>query len=169
VASRPGLLNTAHRAASVAGTPMIAPSLIWWMALWTQPEVFLITALGHLVSRGIAGMPLHRKPRVIRHGPAWAKLVVLAYTVRADCVTFINCQTVNLGLPFMLPAAFVNAAWAPQPDLLCALVREISRHLALVAGWVPHSLDGLVGGVCQSLLPLVVEPCAFDRICKYQG
>jgi hypothetical protein len=69
----------------------------------------------------------------------------------------------------MLPAAFVDAAWAPQPDFLCALVREISRHLALVAGWVPHSLDELVGGVCQRLLPLAVEPRACDKICKCYG
>jgi hypothetical protein len=139
------------------------------MALWTLPDILIFTALDHLIGRGIAGMPFHRKPGVIRHGPAWAKLVYLAYTVRADCVTFIICQSVNLGLPFMLPATFVNAAWAPQPDLLCAPVREISRHLAMVANWVPHSLNELVGGVCQRLLPLVVEPCAYDRICKYQG
>jgi hypothetical protein len=67
----------------------------------------------------------------------------------------------------MLPATFMNAAWAPQPDPLCALVREISRHLAQVVGWVPHFLDELVGGVCQRFLPLVVEPHACDRRSKY--
>jgi hypothetical protein len=131
------------------------------------PEILFVTASGHLVGRGIAGMPLHRKPGVIFHGPAWAKLEYLAYTERADCVA--SCQICNTGLPFMLPAAFVDAAWAPQPDPLCALVREISRHLALVTGWVPHSLDGLVGGVCQRPLPLAVEPRACDRICKCYG
>jgi hypothetical protein len=139
------------------------------MALWTQPEVFLITALGHLVCRGIAGMPLLRKPRVIRHGSAWAEFASIRVAVRADCVAPIFCQMVNTGLPVMLPAAFVDAARAPQPDFLCALVREISRHLALVAGWVPHSLDELVRGVCQRLLPLAVEPRACDKICKCYG
>jgi hypothetical protein len=114
-------------------------------------------------------MPLHRKPGVILHGPAWAELLSHAYTVRADYEPPPPCQIFNTGLPVMLPAAFVDAAWAPQPDLFMAPNGEFSRHLAEVAGWVPHSLDELVGGVCQRLLPLAVEPRAYDRICKCYG
>jgi hypothetical protein len=167
VASRPGLLNTAHRAPSVLGTPSLAPSLVWGMALWTQPEILFITALGHLVGREIAGVPFLRKSGVIFHGPAWAKLVVLAYTVGADYVFSAACQIFNTGLPFMLPATIMNAAWAPQPDPLFAPVREVSRHLARIAGWVPRFLDELVGGVCQRFLPLVVDPHTCDRRSKY--
>jgi hypothetical protein len=65
----------------------------------------------------------------------------------------------------MLPAAFMDTAWAPQPDLLTAPVREASRHLALVEGWVPHVLDELVVGMSQRFLPLVVESLACYRIC----
>jgi hypothetical protein len=81
-------------------------------------------------------------------------------------VASMPCQVVDKRLPFVLPAAFMDAAWAPQPDLLTALVREVSRHLALVEGWVPHVLDELEVGVCQRFLPLVVEPLACYRICK---
>jgi hypothetical protein len=125
-----------------------------------------MAALGHLVGRGVAGMPLLRKPRVILHGPAWAKLIVLAYTVWADSVASTSCQSVNPGLPFMLPAAIMNAAWAPQPHPLMALVGKTTRRLAQVALWVPQALDELVFGVCQRFLPLVVEPRACDKICK---
>jgi hypothetical protein len=112
-------------------------------------------------------MPLFRKPTVTLHGPAWAKLLG-AYTVRADCVASISCQIGYPGLPFMLPAAFMSAAWAPQPDPLIALVGKITRF-AQVARWMPHVLDKLVIGVCQRFLPLVVEPRACDRICKCYG
>jgi hypothetical protein len=107
------LLSTAHRAASIVGTPMIACSLVWWMALYTNPEVLFSTALGHLLGRGVAGMPLLREPRVIRHGSAWAKFASHRVAVGADYPTFMSGQFVNPGLPFMLPAAFMNAAWAP--------------------------------------------------------
>jgi hypothetical protein len=111
-------------------------------------------------------MPLLRKSRVTLHGPAWAKLLVLAYTVWADCVASMACQSVNPGLPFMLPAAFMNAAWAPQPDPLMALVGKITRRLAQVTRWVPQALEELVFGVCQRFLPLVIEPRACDKISK---
>jgi hypothetical protein len=169
VASRSRLLNAAHRAAGIVGTPISAASLVWWMTLWTRPDVFFEAALGHLISRGVAGMPLLPKPWVIRHGSARTETAKPTVTVGADCVASMLCQILNPGLPFMLPAAFMDAAWAPQPDLLIALVREVSRHLALVEGWVPHVLDELVVGVCQRFLPLVVEPLACDRICKCYG
>jgi hypothetical protein len=69
----------------------------------------------------------------------------------------------------MLPAAFLDASWAPQPDSLAALVSEISRHLALVKGWVPQIMDELVGGVVQRLLLIVVESHACQRHCKYHS
>jgi hypothetical protein len=77
-------------------------------------------------------------------------------------VASASCQVTNAGLPFMLPAAFMDAAWAPQPDPLMALVGEISRHFAKVVGWVPHALDDLVVGVCQRLPPLVVKSYTCD-------
>jgi hypothetical protein len=52
------LLESARRAASVLGEPTRAPSLVWWMALWTNPENLCPAAFGHLVSRGVAVMPL---------------------------------------------------------------------------------------------------------------
>jgi hypothetical protein len=128
-----------------------------------------MAALGHLVGRGIAGMPLLREPRVIRHGSAWAKFAKLRVAVGANYEASIICQSVNPGLPFMLPAAIMNAAWAPQPDPLIALVGKITRRLAQVARWVPQALDELVFGVCQRFLPLVVESCACHRICKCYG
>jgi hypothetical protein len=139
------------------------------MSLWTQPENLSPTALGHLIGRGIAGMPLLPKPRVILHGSARTETAKPAVTVGADCVASMLCQLVNPGLPFMLPAAFMNAAWAPQPDPLMALVGKTTRRLAQVARWVPHSLDDLVFRVCQRFLPLVVEPLACNRICKCSG
>jgi hypothetical protein len=78
-------------------------------------------------------MALFRKPTVNLYGPAWAKLPG-AYTVRADCVASIFCQVGYPGLLFMLPAAFMNAAWAPQPDPLMALVGKITRRLAKSPG-----------------------------------
>jgi hypothetical protein len=64
----------------------------------------------------------------------------------------------------MVPAAFMNAAWAPQPYLSTALVGEFSRHLAQVEGCVPNDLDMLAIRVCQRLLPLVVKSYDCDRI-----
>jgi hypothetical protein len=167
VASRSGFLSTTHRAAGIGGTPISAGSLIWWMSLCTQPEILLITAFGHLVGRGIAGVPLLRKPGVIRHGAAGTETATPTSTVGADHVASILCQIVNTGLPLMLPATIMDAAFALQPDPLYALVREVGRHLAQVAGWVPHFLDELVRGVCQCFLPHVVEPHACDRRSKY--
>jgi hypothetical protein len=112
-------------------------------------------------------MPLLRKPRVTLHGPAWAESAKSTVTVGADYPASMLCQSGYLGLPFMVPAAIMDAAWAPQPDPLIALVSTISRHLAQVAGWVPQSLDEMVFGVCQRFLPLAVEPPACNRRSKY--
>jgi len=171
VAICPGLLNTAQRAASVGDTPITAGSLVWWMAFWTHPEIlFQSSASGHLVGRGIAGMPLLQKPRVILHGPARTETARPTVTGGADYVTSVACQRVHPGLPFMVPAAFMDAAWASQPDPLHALVGEVSRHLAQVESWVPHALDEVVVGVCQRRLPLVVEPHTCDKCAdKHSG
>jgi len=63
----------------------------------------------------------------------------------------------------MVPAASVDAAWAPQPNPFIALVGEVSRNLAQVERGVPHAVDELVIGVCQRFLPLVIEPHTCDR------
>jgi hypothetical protein len=67
----------------------------------------------------------------------------------------------------MMPAAFMNAACAPQPHPLMTLVGEITRHLAQVEGWVPHIMDELIIGVCQRFLPLVVKAHACDKRSEY--
>jgi hypothetical protein len=139
------------------------------MTLWTRADALFFAALGHLISRGIAGMPLLPKPRVILHGSARTETAKPTVTVGAAYVASMFCQIVDPGLPFMLPAAFMDAAWAPQPDLLMALVREVSRHLAWIEGWVPHALYELVVGMSQRFIPLLVEPLACNRICKCYG
>jgi len=91
-------------------TPVTAGSLVWWMALWTHPEKLFVTSFGHLDGRGVAGMPLLRKPRVILHGPARTETARPTVTVGADYVTSVLCQHIHPGLPFMVPAAFMDAA-----------------------------------------------------------
>jgi len=60
----------------------------------------------------------------------------------------------------MVPAAFMNAAWAVQADLLTAFVGEIGWQLAQVEGGVPHVLDGLVVRVRQGLMSLSIKSYA---------
>jgi len=104
-------------------------------------------------------VPLSEQPGVIRHGPTGAELFC-TYALWADCVAPSPCQGFNPGLPLMVPAAFMNAAWAAQPDLLTASMGEICRHLAQVAGGVPHALNDLVVRVCHSFLPPFTVPYA---------
>jgi len=59
-------------------------------------------------------------------------------------VASILCQGVTPGLPLMDPAAFMDAAWAAQPDLLIAFMGEFGRQLSQVEGGVPHALNQLV-------------------------
>jgi len=80
------------------------------MALSTHPEIPFTTTLGHLVGRGVAGMPLFRKPRVILHGPARTETAPSTVTVWADYAASIACQHFNPGLPFMVPATVMDAA-----------------------------------------------------------
>jgi len=80
-------------------------------------------------------------------------------------VASILCQEVNPGLPLMVSAAIMDAAWAAQPDLLTAFVGKIGGQLAQVEGGMPHALDASVVWVCQRLLPFVVEAYA----CHTQG
>jgi len=60
----------------------------------------------------------------------------------------------------MVPAAFMNAAWAVHADLLTAFVGEIGWQLAQVEGEVPHALDDLVVRVRQGLLSLSIATYA---------
>jgi hypothetical protein len=67
----------------------------------------------------------------------------------------------------MMPAAFMNTAWAPQPHPLMTPVGEITRLLVQVESWVPQALDVLVVGMSQRFLPLAVERHACDRRSEY--
>jgi hypothetical protein len=73
------------------------------MALWTQPDNLFTTALGHLVGRGIAGVPFPRKSGVIFHGAARTETTTPTSTVEADYVSSVTYQICDTGLPFMLP------------------------------------------------------------------
>jgi hypothetical protein len=64
----------------------MAASRAWGMALWTQPDNLLTTALGHLVGRGIAGVPFLQKSGVIFHGAARTETATPTSTVGADYV-----------------------------------------------------------------------------------
>jgi hypothetical protein len=67
---------------------------------------FFVTVFG----RGVAGMPLPRKPRVILHGSARTETGSPRVTVGAGNVASTLCQIVNPGLPCMVLAAFMGAA-----------------------------------------------------------
>lgn len=43
---------------------------------------------------------------------AQAETITLASTVGADYLASPPCERINLGLPLMMPAAFMDAAWA---------------------------------------------------------
>jgi len=76
---------------------------------------------------------------------------------------------VSPSLPLMVPAAFMNAAWAAQPDFLITLIGEICRHLALVMGWVPHSLNELVIRMRKRFLALLIEAYACNTSMNLRG
>jgi len=139
----------------------VAGSLVWRVALWTQPQKPFATAFGHLGGRWIAEVPLPGHPGVILHRPTGAEPFHLAFAVWADyIVTSLICQVTYPGLPLMVPAAFMNAAWAAQADSLIAFVGEIGWHLAQIEGGVPHALNGLVVRVRQALLSLSIKSYA---------
>jgi hypothetical protein len=60
----------------------------------------------------------------------------------------VECQGMDPSLPFVVPAAFVSAAWAAQPDGLVASVGVVARQLAQVLGWMPPGLDEVVLRMC---------------------
>jgi len=63
----------------------------------------------------------------------------------------------------MVPAAFMDTAWAAQPDSLIASMGEVGGQLAQVEGGVPHVLDVHIIWVCQRFLPRVVESYASTK------
>jgi len=162
VVRHPASFRATLRAASVMGTPTSTGSLVWWMALQAHPQMLLVTAFGHLAGRGIAGMPLLEKPVVIGHGTADTEATTPPPAV-ADWAAFVFFPTRQISgcsFPLMVPAAFVDAAWAAQPDRLIPSICGIGRQLAKILNWVPLALDEAVVGVCQRFLPLVVEAYA---------
>jgi len=87
-------------------------------------------------------VPLTTNPGLIGHGLALAEGALSpALTVGADSFGSRFCQVGNPGLPLMVPAASMDAAWAAQPDLLCTFMGEVGRQLAQVEGGVPKVLD----------------------------
>lgn len=111
-------------------------------------------------------MPFLGQLWVFGHRPALTKFNAtpsLAVAEGASKVAFPNCQVANYGLPLMVPATFMDTAWALQPDLLVALVGEVSRQLAQIEGRVPHALDDVVVGVRQHFLSLGIETFSCDE------
>jgi len=85
------------------------------------------------MGREVAVMPLLGQPEVIGHGAALEGITHAADdTVGADYVTFNSCQVGNPGLPLMVPAASMDAAWAAQSDPLMVSMSKISRQLAQI-------------------------------------
>jgi len=151
------VLSPTLRAASVDGTPVIAGSLVWWMALQTHPLVFCFATSWSLDGRGVAGMPFPVKHGVFSHRLALTEITPSpAFARGAYNVTSILCQEMNSGLPLMVPATSMVAAWAAQPDPFIALVGKTGWQFAQVLGWVPHALNQLVVRVRQRLLALVI-------------
>jgi len=105
-------------------------------------------------------VPLPEKPRVAFHGPALTETPIPTGAIGANNMASSLCQQVNPGLPLMLPATFMNAARAAQPDFLTARMGKISRQLAQVEGGMPHALDDVVVWVRQCFLPLVIASYA---------
>jgi len=69
----------------------------------------------------------------------------------------------NPGLPLVVPAASVEAAWAAQQDNSFALVGEVCRHSALVVAWGPHALYQVVIWVRQRFLALIIVAYACNN------
>jgi hypothetical protein len=63
-------------------------------------------------------------------------------------VASVYCQASNPSRPFVVPAAFVSAAWAPQPDGLGAFVGIVAGQLAQVLGRMPPGLDEVALRMC---------------------
>jgi len=65
VTSRLGFLDPTYRASSVVAAPIVAASLVDWMALLTFPQVMSVTVPGHLVGRWVAWVPVTTNPGLI--------------------------------------------------------------------------------------------------------
>jgi len=118
-------------------------------------------------------MPVLEKPGLILHRLAGTEAATFAFAVGANYVASVLCQERNFGLPLMVPAALMNAAWAAQPDLLAAFVGEIGRQLAQIEGRMPHALDHLVVRVRQRFLAPLVDTYAYtecaDKLVMMRG
>jgi len=128
------------------------------MTLRTHPKVLRFAAFGHLGrGGGVVRVPLFRQPGVFGHGLALAKAAAFAFTAGADFAATRLGQVTNLGLPLVVPAAAVEAAWAPQPHPFLAPAGEVRRLVAQVEVWVPPGLDEAVLRVGQGLLAFGIE------------
>jgi len=140
------------------GRPVVARSLIRRMTLRTHPKVLRFAAFGHLGrGGGVVRVPLFRQPGVFGHGLALAKAAAFAFTAGADFAATRLGQVTNLGLPLVVPAAAVEAAWAPQPHPFLAPAGEVRRLVAQVEVWVPPGLDEVVIQVGKGLFALGVQ------------
>jgi len=92
------------------GTPIGTGSFVWAMALRTKPQKLFLSAFGHFAGRGIVGMPFHGEPWVFSHRLTLTEIATFAFAVGADHVTSTPRQVVNNSLPFMVPAALMEAA-----------------------------------------------------------
>ena len=80
-------------------------------------------------------------------------------TAGTDKVTPLPCEALHHSFPFVVLSASMLAAWAAQPDLFLASVREVSWLTAKIEGRVPHALDQCIVWVRQRLTPSDVFPC----------
>jgi len=85
------------------------------------------------------------------------RMIAAAVATRAGDARLsgILCQIVNLGLPYVDPAAAMIAALG-QADHLGALVRKAGRRHALVRMGIPQAMDRAVVKVRQDLPASVI-------------
>ena len=148
----PSLCITTCRTAGVGCVSAATGSHVWLVPLQTHPQELLVAVLSHLGGWWVVGVPLLGQPGVCSHRLALAETAALALTIRADYVDFCPSQIMCPGIPLMPSSTPMPAAWALQRDPLGARVSEVCRLLALVAGGVPHALDGGIVRMCQCLL-----------------
>ncbi len=126
------------------------------MTLQARPEGFHAAAHCHFGSRGIVKVPLPGQPGVGGHGTAGTEAPA-ALTVGATEARNIAGQMSYGGIPLVVPAAAVDAAWAAQPHPLPAPVGVVCGCFALVAGGVPQVLYAVVVWVRQRFTAVLIQ------------
>jgi len=106
------------------GQPVLLVHLLLQLAVYvecprkhTQRHFLGLLFDTYLTGRQIAWVTLLEKPRVLGHRLALTKIALppSAFTEGADYVAPILRQIQHPGLPFVVSAASVEAAWAAQP------------------------------------------------------